>query len=133
MLEGAVAASPIAGLLAMTGVALPVAGWTEAIAAVAGGAYEGGKYLLGGTAPVKQQGSDASGVWGAAPAGPGKESSAESTTQTVQVTTVLNVDSRRLAEAVTKHQVADGNGPAQGSPYPDTTRGGSSFDFALMP
>lgn len=52
--------------------------------------------------------------------------------QTIQVTSNMIVDGRTLAQVVTNHQVQDGNGPAQGSPYPDTTRGGSSFDFVLV-
>jgi hypothetical protein len=76
--------------------------------------------------------------WGDTSAGPQllqKQSSAQSPSEnqkTVQVTTVLNVDGRRLAEAVTNHMVNEGNGPAHGSPYPDNTRGGSTFDFALI-
>jgi hypothetical protein len=53
--------------------------------------------------------------------------------QTVQVSSTINLDGRQIAQVVTNHQVQDGNGPAQGSPYPDTTRGGSTFDFSLMP
>jgi hypothetical protein len=52
--------------------------------------------------------------------------------QTVQVSSTINLDGRQIAQVVTNHQVADGNGPAQGSPYPDTTRGGSTFDFSLV-
>jgi hypothetical protein len=52
--------------------------------------------------------------------------------QTIQVTSNIYVDGRRLAEVVTEHQVRDGNGPAQGSPYPDLTRGGSTFDHVLL-
>jgi hypothetical protein len=44
----------------------------------------------------------------------------------------LNMDGRTIGEAVVNWMVAQGNGPAQGSPYPDTTRGGSTFDFALV-
>jgi hypothetical protein len=92
---------------------------------VLGGTYSKAKGLFGDP-------------WGDTSAGPQpiqKQSNAESPspTQTVQVTTVLNLDGRRLAEAVTDHIVKSGNGPAEGSPYPDTTRGGSSFDFALVP
>jgi hypothetical protein len=53
--------------------------------------------------------------------------------QTIQVTSNTILDGRVLAQTVTNHQVADGNGPSQGSPYPDNTRGGSTFDFALVP
>jgi hypothetical protein len=53
--------------------------------------------------------------------------------QTVQVSSTINLDGRQIAQVVTNHQVNDGNGPSQGSPYPDTTRGGSTFDFSLMP
>jgi hypothetical protein len=76
--------------------------------------------------------------WGDTSAGPQllqKQSSAGPTGENqnmVQVTTVLNVDGRRLAEAVTTHQVREGNGATQGSPYPDNTRGGSTFDFSLV-
>jgi hypothetical protein len=52
--------------------------------------------------------------------------------QTVQVSSTINLDGRQIAQVVTNHQVADGNGPTQGSPYPDTTRGGSTFDFSLV-
>jgi hypothetical protein len=53
--------------------------------------------------------------------------------QTIQLNSSINLDGRQIAEVVTNYQVKDGNGPAQGSPYPDSTRGGSSFDFALVP
>jgi hypothetical protein len=46
--------------------------------------------------------------------------------------TVVQLDGRVIGEAVTNWLVAQGNGPAQGSPYPDTTRGGSTFDHALL-
>ena len=46
---------------------------------------------------------------------------------------VVQLDSKAIGEATVSWMVAQGNGPAQGSPYPDTTRGGSSFDFALVP
>jgi hypothetical protein len=125
--------------------------WTGAAAgALIGGAYEGGKYLLGGTHP--STGFDAAatkppalpssflGMGGLGMGGlefgsmgvGGGVGNQKSPTQTVQVTTVLNVDGRRLAEAVTKHIVDAGNGPTEGSPYPDLTRGGSTFDFSLI-
>jgi hypothetical protein len=44
----------------------------------------------------------------------------------------LNLDGRTIGEATVSYVVAQGNGPAEGSPYPDTTRGGSTFDFALV-
>jgi hypothetical protein len=45
----------------------------------------------------------------------------------------VKLGERTVGEAVVSWMVAQGNGPAQGSPYPDTTRGGSTFDFSLMP
>jgi hypothetical protein len=45
---------------------------------------------------------------------------------------VLNLDGRAIGEATVGYVVAQGNGPAQGAPYVDTTRGGSTFDFALV-
>jgi hypothetical protein len=80
--------------------------------------------------PFPEVGSGAAGTpnekaaWNVVPPAPVK--------QTVQVSSTINLDGRQIAQVVTNHQVADGNGPAQGSPYPDTTRGGSSFDFALV-
>lgn len=44
----------------------------------------------------------------------------------------LNMDGRAVGEATINYVVAQGNGAAQGSPYPDTTHGGSTFDFALV-
>lgn len=44
----------------------------------------------------------------------------------------LNIDGRTLGEVAVSWMVREGNGPAQGSPYPDTSRGGSSIDFALV-
>jgi hypothetical protein len=52
--------------------------------------------------------------------------------QTVQVNSRINIDGREVARAVTTHQVTEGHGPSEGSPYPDTTRGGSVFDFSAV-
>lgn len=67
---------------------------------------------------------------------PGKQSlnvvPPSSDQKTIQVASTVNLDGRKVGEAVTTHIVSEGNGPAQGSPYTDNTRGGSSFDFALV-
>jgi hypothetical protein len=48
MAEGAVVTAPIAGIMALTGVGALPALTAEAIGALIGGTYEGGKFLLGG-------------------------------------------------------------------------------------
>jgi hypothetical protein len=103
-----------------------------AIGALIGGTYEGGKYLLGGTAPVKRQGSDAS---GSSDRSAGSVWNPISPPQKIDVTpsnVTVKLGERTVGEAVVNWMVAQGNGPTQGSPYPDTTRGGSTFDFSLV-
>jgi hypothetical protein len=48
------------------------------------------------------------------------------------VPVTIQLDGQKVGEATIKYMVAQGNGPAQGAPYVDTTRGGSTFDFALV-
>jgi hypothetical protein len=52
--------------------------------------------------------------------------------QAVQVHTVLNIDGRKIGEAVTMHQVRQGAGPAEGSPYHDATWSTAPIDLALV-
>jgi hypothetical protein len=52
--------------------------------------------------------------------------------QTIQVATTINVDGRKLAEVVTKHQARDGAGPAEGAPYHDSTHSVAPVDFSVF-
>ncbi len=51
--------------------------------------------------------------------------------KTIQVSTTINLDGRKIAEAVTKHQVEEGAGPPEGAPYHDSTYSTIPPDFAL--
>ncbi len=51
--------------------------------------------------------------------------------QTIQVTSNLYVDGDKLAMAVTKHQVRQGAGPAEGAPYHDPTFSTAPLDYAI--
>lgn len=122
---------------AAIGLAFGVPWLGAAIGAVGGGAYEGGKFLLSGTKPV-QMGAGASGSWNPATAGAPNADAAWNVVpppQKIEITpgkVTLNMDGKAVGEATIGWVVAQGNGPTQGSPYPDMTRGGSSFDFALV-
>jgi hypothetical protein len=93
-----------------------------------------------GTAPswLQNMGAgDGGGMKRAAPGAPDKLTlniapppPAQVQIEAVPVRLVMN--DRTMGEALLQFIVKDGNGPTQGSPYPDTTRGGSSFDFALL-
>jgi hypothetical protein len=39
---------------------------------------------------------------------------------------------QEAGDAAVEYAVREGNGATQGSPYPDNTRGGSTFDFSLV-
>lgn len=52
--------------------------------------------------------------------------------RTIQLSSVINVDGRRLAEVVTQHQVREGSGPAHGAPYHDPTRSTDPIDLVLV-
>lgn len=49
----------------------------------------------------------------------------------IQLSSTLNVDGRKMAEVVTKYQVQEGAGPAEGAPYHDSTYSTAPIDFAL--
>jgi hypothetical protein len=88
---------------------------------LAGGMWGGAAGYFGGPSGAKGQGPDALNV--------------VPPPQKIEIQPApvsLTLDSRVIGEAVIKFMVAQGNGPAQGAPYVDTTRGGSSFDFALV-
>ena len=51
--------------------------------------------------------------------------------QTVQVSSVINMDGRKVANAVTQHQVDALSGPSQGTPYPDPTWSTAPVDLVL--
>jgi TP901 family phage tail tape measure protein len=51
----------------------------------------------------------------------------------IQVSTVINIDGRKVAEVVTKHQAQEGAGAAQGAPYHDSTYSTSPVDLSLVP
>lgn len=101
------------GLGLKTGVPL-----ASVMGGMVGGVWGGLGGLFGGETPAK-------GAWNVVPP-PQKIDIAPA-----KVT--LNMDGRAVGEAVLQWMVASGNGPAHGSPYPDATRGGSSFDLALVP
>lgn len=58
-------------------------------------------------------------------------SSQQAVQKTIQVSTTINLDGRKIAEAVTKHQVEEAAGPAEGAPYHDSTYSTMPPDFAL--
>lgn len=51
--------------------------------------------------------------------------------KTIQVHSTVNLDGRKVGEAVTKHQVSEGAGPAEGAPYHDATFSTAPLDFAI--
>ena len=73
------------------------------------------------------------GVGGSAPSG--RSMSVEpylgGSDKVIQVSHVINMDGRKVAEGVSEHRVRAMSGPSEGSPFFDSTRGTEPMDFAL--
>jgi hypothetical protein len=52
--------------------------------------------------------------------------------QTIQIHSAINLDGRKVGESVTMHQVRQGAGPNEGSPYHDATWSTAPIDLALV-
>jgi hypothetical protein len=132
---GAILAALAAGLAAFAAVSWPametgvnsLIGWVDKMSkGVQGPINDWMKsHTPSGDAPIGNPAGDAN------PYQPSSYIPAPRGAQTLQVSTVLNVDGRKFAEAVTRHQVREANGPNRGAPYHDPTRSQAPIDFAL--
>lgn len=120
--------------------------WNALPDSVTSGAKTGAEWGLRSGIPLAPLfGGLAGGAWGGAAGYFGGPSGAKAGSDALNIVppqqkidiqpskVVVQIDGKSVGEAAVSWMVAQGNGPAQGSPYPDTTRGGSSFDFALVP
>lgn len=126
--------------------------WNALPSSITSGAATGAKWGTGIAGPLGIiPGGLIGGVWGGVggmfggqsgdqptavgPAGAGAAWNVVPPSQKIEITpgkVTLNLDGKAIGEAAIKFTVREGNGATQGSPYPDNTRGGSTFDFSLV-